>query len=356
MCSAPNVDFLLAYPPLATRHIKRGILKTENYSRQSKKLLFTTFNCAKSQLIPLQMMQEIHDDDLIMALTGLAGGILNNGSTCGVVIGGAISSAMIRDKELSGQWTREDEIQLLREIGADVAWFENRFGTSLCREREEVDYQRITALGLLNPRKAKGCVARSGASMEYFVEKYDEPSASAGEALTASSNPARSTRVSQKMGHVPPDNLEISDGGTKTAVHCAPHILRKIREQTGVGNEQLERVSVALDGGIGLAGGGCGALSGALMALGLKYALDPKGSEPNKLRNIYRSMDSEFFRMARILVSKFIKEFGRFECSKLTATAFEDWAEFDAFRGSRACDALNKFLVEESVEIINLKE
>ncbi len=67
-------------------------MKQKFYSKKSKKLLFTTFNCAKSQLIPLQDLQEIKNDDLIMALTGFAGGILNNGSTCGVVIGGAISS------------------------------------------------------------------------------------------------------------------------------------------------------------------------------------------------------------------------------------------------------------------------
>ncbi len=317
-------------------------MKTDNYSRQSKKLLFTTFNCAKSQLIPLQAMKEIHDDDLIMALTGLAGGILNNGSTCGVVIGGAVSSAMIRDSELSGEWTLQDEIQLLREIGADVAWFEERFGTSLCREREQLSHQRITALGLLNPRKAKGCVARSGASMDYFVEKYESAAVSD---LTDFTNTACPTEVSQKTCQV-----------SKTAVHCAPNILKKIREQTGIGNEQLERVSIALDGGIGLSGGGCGALSGALMALGLKYALDPKESEPNKLRNIYRSMDSEFFKMARILVSKFIKEFDGFECSRLTGTTFEDWTAFNEFRSNASCDALNKFLIEETVEIINLKE
>ena len=61
--------------------------------RYSKKLLFTTFNCAKAQLIPLQEVQGIQDDDLIMALTGLAGGILNNGSTCGVVVGGGQNDA-----------------------------------------------------------------------------------------------------------------------------------------------------------------------------------------------------------------------------------------------------------------------
>lgn len=305
-------------------------MKPTSPIRYSKKLLFTTFNCAKSQLIPLQEVQGIEDDDLIMALTGLAGGILNNGSTCGVVIGGAISSAMIRDKALAGQWTLGEEIQLLDEIKRDVAWFEDRFGTCLCRERGELNYQRITVIGLLNPRKVRGCVARTGASMAYFMEKYDSTD--------------ERTKSQVKMGKAKP------------CEHCAQKILREIREETGVGNDRLERISVALDGGIGLSGGGCGALSGALMALGLRYALDAKKTDPKQLRNIYRSMDSVFFSKARILVSCFIKTFDYFECSRLTGKKFQDWDEFSEFRNTSSCDALNRFLVEETVKIIEDSE
>ncbi len=291
----------------------------------------------------------MRNDDLIMALTGLAGGILNNGSTCGVVIGGAVGSAMIRDRELCGQWTLEDEIQLLREISADVFWFENRFDTALCRERAELNYERITALGLLNPQKAKGCVARAGASMEHFVEKYD----SAQENNRTSARSADFAQSRETLDSVKP---KAETCAAKTAEHCAQKILREIRAKTEIGSEQLERISVALDGGMGLSGGGCGALSGALMALGLKYALDTKNTEPDKLRNIYRATDSEFFRMAKILVSAFIKEFEYFECSKLTGVKFKDWAEFSDFRNAASCDTLDKFLVEKTVEIINFKE
>ena len=271
-------------------------------------------------------MKGIRNDDLIMALTGLAGGILNNGSTCGVVIGGAISSAMIRDKELSGRWTLEDEVQLLDEIRADISWFENRFGTLLCREREELKYQKITVLGLLNPQKLKGCVARADKSMAYFVDKYN------------------SDKYEQRI-----DGPE-----AEVCEHCAQKILKEIRKKTQIGNERLERISVALDGGMGLSGGGCGALSGALMALGLKYALNPKNTEPDKLKNIYRAMDSEFFKKAKILVSKFIKEFEYLECKRITTTKFRNWNEFSEFRRASSCDRLNEFLVKETVEIIGI--
>ncbi len=301
-------------------------MKSNSYTKYSKRLLFTTFNCAKSQLIPLQELQEIHDDELIMALTGLAGGILNNGSTCGVVVGGAISSAMIRDKELAGQWTLEDEIQLLDEIKENIAWFEGEFGTSLCRERDELNYQRITVLGLLNPQKAKGCVARSGKSMDYFVEKYVDN---------------EHKRKTEK-------------GIAQSCEHCAQKILSEIREETKIGNEELERISVALDGGMGLSGGGCGALSGALMALGLKYALHPQKTESHKLKNIYRAMDSEFFRKAIVLVKAFISEFDALECSRITGMKFKNWDEFSEFRRTSSCDKLNQFLVKKTVEIINL--
>ncbi len=284
-------------------------------------------------------MQEIKNDDLIMALTGLAGGILNNGSTCGVVIGGAISSAMIRNKELAGKWTLEDEIQLLNEVKENVSWFENKFSTSLCRERKELNYERITVLGLLNPQKAKGCVARADKSMAYFVEKY-------------SPHPSLPPKTGE--GTVFPSPVLGRGVRGEGNEHCAQKILREIREKTGIGNEELEQISVALDGGIGLSGGGCGALSGALMALGLKYALDTQNTDPAKLKNIYRAMDSEFFSKARILVSKFIKEFECFECSRITGKDFENWDVFSEFRNSSSCDKLNQFLVEETLEIINL--
>ncbi len=301
-------------------------MKSNSPIRYSKKLLFTTFNCAKAQLIPLQEMQGIQDDDLIKALTGLAGGILNNGSTCGVVIGGAISTAMIRDHELAGRWTLEDEIKLLEEIRRDVAWFEHKFNTCLCRERDDLSYQRITVIGLLNPRKVKGCVARTGASMIYFLEKHEGANDEAGS--------------------------QWPKGEARPCDHCAQTILKEVRKETGVGNEKLEQISVALDGGIGLSGGGCGALSGALMALGLQYALDPKKTDPKQLRNIYRSMDSVFFSKAKTLVNRFIKKFGYLECSRLTGKKFQDWDDFSDFRNSSSCDDINHFLIEETVAIL----
>ncbi len=299
----------------------------ENSSvRQAKRLLFTTFNCAKAQLIPLQEISQTQDEAMIMALTGLAGGMLNNGSTCGVVFGGAISTALIRDKELGGQWTEAEQIRLLAEIGEHVRWFETRFQTSLCRERPEVGYERITLLGLLNPKKVRGCVARTAASMERLSARHATPP----------SPPAEPTEAKLPA----------------PALHCATHILRTLREETGIGNRKLERVAVALDGGIGLTGGGCGALAGALMTLGLAFALDPAETDPKELRNVYRSMDSQFFRMAKELMRAFLKAFGALECRRLSGTRFSNYADFTHHRQSGACAPVHDFILAQTRQII----
>ncbi len=88
------------------------------------------------------------------------------------------------------------------------------------------------------------------------------------------------------------------------------------------------------------------------MALGLRYAQDPKKTDPKQLRNIYRSMDSVFFNKAKILVNRFIKNFGYLECAKLTGKKFRDWNDFSDFRNSSSCDDINRFLIEETIALI----
>ena len=48
------------------------------------------------------------------------------------------------------------------------------------------------------------------------------------------------------------------------SIHCAQRVLKGIREHTGVGDDLLEQLSFVFDGGIGLQGGACGALAGAI--------------------------------------------------------------------------------------------
>ena len=52
-------------------------------------------------------------------------------------------------------------------------------------------------------------------------------------------------------------------------IHCAKLVLEGIKKQTGIGDDLLENLSFIFDGGIGLQGGACGALAGAIMGINL---------------------------------------------------------------------------------------
>ena len=73
--------------------------KVDEYIQQSKKLLFRTLNCCESQIIPFQNAHDIDNDELLKGVTGLAGGMYNRGSTCGIVFGAALNLAMVKYKE-----------------------------------------------------------------------------------------------------------------------------------------------------------------------------------------------------------------------------------------------------------------
>ncbi|MBW1899838.1 MAG: C_GCAxxG_C_C family protein, partial [Deltaproteobacteria bacterium] len=59
-----------------------------------------------------------------------------------------------------------------------------------------------------------------------------------------------------------------------SSIHCARNVLESVRERTGIGNDRLERLSIVFDGGVGLRGVLCGALSGAILALNLLHGFN----------------------------------------------------------------------------------
>lgn len=281
--------------------------------KHAKKLLFRTLNCSESQIIPLQLIHNIDNDPLLSAVTGLAGGIYNRGSTCGVLFGTSINYAMIRDSELAN-WTLTDQVTLLSTIRAYVDWFEAKYGSSLCRERTELDFQTIKGkVGLLIPEKAKGCVSQTAKSIRYFITT--EPQAVVEEVRCESS------------------------------FHCAQAVLQKVRQLTGVGDDSIERISIALSGGIGLSGGGCGALAGGIMALGLQHGSGHKKDNADRLLNIFRSMPRKFSRMTNTLIDNFEAEYGALECNLITGRRFDDYCDFQAY--SPHCSSLIDFVVSE---------
>ena len=80
------------------------------------------------------------------SFTGLEGGVVATGSTCGVVSGGAMGLALSHHDQIIKKGIPA-QAGLLALIGEYVKWFDENFGSSLCRERSGVDF--YTTKGLL---------------------------------------------------------------------------------------------------------------------------------------------------------------------------------------------------------------
>jgi len=82
------------------------------------------------------------EDKLLKSFTGLEGGVVTSGSTCGVVSGGAMGLALSHHDEIMEKGIPA-QAGLLALVGEYVKWFEDNFGTSFCRERS-IECQTIT--------------------------------------------------------------------------------------------------------------------------------------------------------------------------------------------------------------------
>ena len=284
--------------------------ETEDLVKKSKILLFKTLNCCESQIIPIQALYDVTDTNLRKCVTGLAGGINNNGSTCGVIFGGALNLAVMH-RATSQSWDISNEINLIHDVQKFVKSFEQKFGSSLCRERTGLDLKKITGkLGLLIPSKAKGCVKQTAWTMNYISKS----------------------------------KISSLDSSINSIDHCSSSIFEGIKNRIGISDPYLQQLSTGLSGGIGLSGGGCAALSAGIMLLGLKYGNEDL--ENGKKRNPLRYSPPKFVKYANKLIKLFKKKFRSLECRDITNTTFKDIENFNEYRSQGHCSEINKFIID----------
>ncbi|HUW38224.1 MAG TPA: C-GCAxxG-C-C family protein [Rhodocyclaceae bacterium] len=123
---------------------------------------------------------------------------------------------------------------------------------------------------------------------------------------------------------------------------CCPQcVLATIQETVGIVDDQTIKASHGLSGGGGLMGeGACGALTGGLLALSVRYGRDRDKLDRGRYINN--------FKKAKQLADKFRQEFGGVTCQQLqekfTGRTYDMWnAEeyqaFDAARGRQCAHA-----------------
>jgi hypothetical protein len=307
------------------------------WGRRAPFYLIKDFNCALASLEVFQDMIGRREDRVLKAFTGLEGGIVASGSTCGVLTGGALGLALMHDNVQERGIAAEAGVLSL--VGEYFRWFEGSFGSSFCRERSGVDF--YTTFGQLR----------------YFL-----PGDRVGKCLWHIRGALRHLYTYQAKD-LPGMDVEPKEIQGEP-IHCAQAVLRGIRDRTGIGDPLLERLSFIFDGGVGFQGGVCGALAGAVMGTNLLLGMNIRDiSYFQTLRafavgHINLLLDKpigkpEPFGVGKSIVQRFREEAGATECRAITEKAFSDWNDFQGhISSSDKCAALIKLATTEASKAI----
>ncbi len=272
--------------------------------------LLKNLNCAQAIMEIYQIMTGNRDTRLLKAVTGLEGGCVGSGSTCGIVSSGALAVAQIWENQLDIYGPRA-ETRIMEEVLAFTRWFSKRYGSCLCRERIGVDFH--TAKGQLTYFAGKmlfaKCMRSAGGTARYLYHAANDN--------TPPPPPG-------KRDHTP---------------HCAKMVLCGVRELTGVGHSRLEKLSFIFDGGVAYSGGICGALTGAVMAANLVFGINTIDAGLSKIIkeftighvNLFSEKKirmPEPFGIGKAIITKFTKVSGGISCAEITGKKFNGPDDF----------------------------
>jgi C_GCAxxG_C_C family probable redox protein len=137
-------------------------------------------------------------------------------------------------------------------------------------------------------------------------------------------------------------------------LNCAESTLLKVNEVFPLRgfDSDIMRVASAFGGGVGGWGSACGALSGAVMALGLVH-----GTEGSEETTSFKDMRDALRDMAQELLSSFEKEFGCVNCMDLLEIdrrTEEGKKLFDQLKeeGKLHCDEYVQWATDKTLKIL----
>lgn len=289
-------------------------------------------NCAHATLLSLEDVFGYRYPVLLRAATNFEGGLVGCGETCGVVTGGVLGiGALASSGGHDDRDRREEAVQRLsREY---KTWFESRFGTSVCRERTQVDFSTMGGLVryLLPGDKLVKCLHHIGQAVGFLSRHIRK------EIPGAASEGGRSS----------------ADADGPLEPHCCYTVLRRIGQAGLESDPALVWATAGLAGGVAQSGSVCGALLGAVLSLGLEFGYDPRSmgvggitaafirGHWNLLRKPGTEIPREAFARSRALADHFRKRFGSLRCRDITGRSFSRPQDVRIFLGeSRNCQAV----------------
>ncbi|MEW6555300.1 MAG: C-GCAxxG-C-C family protein [Actinomycetota bacterium] len=296
-------------------------------------------NCMQATFGTLEGYLGVSERTALTASCPLEGGGASEGSTCGVVSGGCLGITLAHLADvLSGEAGKGEALyERLREY---TGWFEREFRSTLCRERCGVDVKEIAGFAnyLITGKVVTRCINHIGQAVNRLIELMNRPLEGGGE----------TTELDRRLA---------GSGG-----YCGAEVLRGVRADTGYGSLFLEQLSLGFDGGIGLSGGLCGALAGALLPMGLIWGIDPKkeglvGTLVPFLRGHYNlyfdRQEPELWAVANPFMREFKARYGSLECRDIVGRSFTSGGELaEHMAGSATCAEIKGWCRERTTALI----
>jgi C_GCAxxG_C_C family probable redox protein len=129
----------------------------------------------------------------------------------------------------------------------------------------------------------------------------------------------------------------------KQDYNCAQSVLLTMQEYYGIRkNRLIPKIATAFGGGIGRRGSTCGALAGAIMAIGLKH-----GTDGTVLKE-----KEEAYTLALKVYNRFAREFGNTLCKELIGYDLTSSKEREKMRRLNVREQKCSNFVKKAVEIL----
>ena len=146
-----------------------------------------------------------------------------------------------------------------------------------------------------------------------------------------------------------PSAADLADRHFQEGYNCAQSVLWAVSETCGPACPAcIPAVALAMGGGIGHSGNACGALTGAVMAIGLAADRAVEGSIWDK--------KAEAIRLAGVLVRRFTERFGSPQCAAILGFAWADAGALERFQRedakARKCTPCVRWAAEEAARLL----
>lgn len=129
----------------------------------------------------------------------------------------------------------------------------------------------------------------------------------------------------------------------KDGFRCSQAVLLNYAEQFGLSPEIASKIATGFGGGISRQGEICGAVTGAIMAIGLKFG--QTNNEDEKAKDITYYYVEEF-------IDQFKKKNGSINCKVLTGLDLNTPEGLKRFRDEKVNEKMCKKFVEDAEEIL----